>query len=129
MDGAQEFANKLNFIERELTALKTAHMHPLGSVSFYRRQQDIRVDLPQEEDNRFAVVVKIESSSYTPIVQIGFFIAQAARFSIDGTGIRNNGTEIYYNLSVNRVSSFVVDFTFDVISSVGIVDVYRTGVI
>lgn len=74
--GDREFSDMITFCEKELTALKTSHMHPLGSLNFYTKRESITVNL-SESYGVYAVMfwldVKIETPTVTPpITQVGW---------------------------------------------------------
>ena len=132
MDGAQEFVNKLNFIERELTALKTAHNHPIGAISFNRKDQTLNITLNDLGygfwQSEFAIVVKVSSSDNTPIVQVGFD-SSGATFTNLNSGVRANNTEFWYNFNAYSMAGANCSMSFTVISSVDIDSIIKTGVI
>ena len=75
-NGEREFNQLLTSVEKELTALKTAHQHPLGSINFYTLTQNISVTLSENYgvyDKMFWVDITVASSSVAPpIVQVGW---------------------------------------------------------
>ena len=125
MDGAQEFANKLNFIERELTALKTAHRHPLGSMNLYQKRQN--VSLP---DGFAYITVKVAKADYTPIVQFAI-----DKVNINGglndvsVSISNDNTtyewiyEVFPNVGQSQVNT-----TVSVVASVEVLSITTRGI-
>ena len=117
MDGAQEFANKLNFIERELTALKTAHMHPLGSVIFYKKSTNLTFNAQFNK-----VIVSLAESSITPIVQIGFF-SQNNLLEAGSNVVSDTQYEYYF-----KAFSDGITVSLDVVSNVEILSITRSNV-
>jgi len=75
-NGEREFNESLVSVEKELTALKTAHIHPLGSINFYTKTETIEVtleDLYGTYYKDFWVDVTIQMPSVKPpIVQVGW---------------------------------------------------------
>ena len=75
-NGERELNELITSCEKELTALKTAHRHPLGALNFYNRQETLNITLTEEYgayDALFWVDVTIDTPDVTPpIVQIGW---------------------------------------------------------
>ncbi len=75
-NGEREFNELLTSVEKELTALKTSHKHPLGSIDFFTKTETISVSLSQQYGiyaYMFWVDVHVEAPTVTPpIVQIGW---------------------------------------------------------
>ena len=67
---------KLKQIRRELTALKTAHIRPLGTLDFFHSSTTFTVNLSDTYGTymaTFNIVVQIETPTATPpIVQTGW---------------------------------------------------------
>lgn len=84
---------KLKHIKRELTALKTAHDRPLGTLDFFHANKTFTVNLTSSYGVYVAtvnIVVQIETPTVTPpIVQTGwdtpngFYRVQFLDFSVN----------------------------------------------
>jgi len=75
-NGEREFNSLLVSVEKELTALKQSHRHPLGAIDFYTSTQTINVSLSLNYgvyDKMFWVDVKVKTPEVKPpIVQVGW---------------------------------------------------------
>ena len=75
-NGEREINELITSCEKELTALKTSHRHPLGALNFYNKQETLDITLTEEYgayDALFWVDVTIATPDVTPpIVQIGW---------------------------------------------------------
>lgn len=68
-------AKRLKEIDRELTALKTAHQRPLGTLDFLQKSLGFTVNLGSFGATSIEVTVTIETPAVTPpIVQTGWSI-------------------------------------------------------
>lgn len=74
---------KLKEVDRELTALKTAHQRPLGTLDFLQKSIDFTVNLGSYGYASINVTVTIDAPTVTPpIVQTGWSVPQNC-YSID----------------------------------------------
>jgi len=75
-DGEREINDLIKTCENELTALKTSHQHPLGSLDFFSKTQTLTINLNYSYgayDATFWVDVTIQAPDVMPpIVQIGW---------------------------------------------------------
>lgn len=75
-NGEREICELIKSCENELTAIKTSHRHPLGSLDFYSFTQTLNISLTSSYgvyDALFWVDVTIQTPDVTPpIVQIGW---------------------------------------------------------
>lgn len=68
---------KLKEVDRELTALKTAHQRPLGTLDFLQKSIDFTVSLGSYGNASINVTVTIDTpTAVPPIVQTGWSIPQ-----------------------------------------------------
>ena len=130
MDGAGELNQKLKFIEKELTALKTAHTHPLGSGGFYQQTKRITVNLPYTGaggydawSKQFGILVKIADTDKTPIIQIGVLINTGPNWTIIGTGVSGNEFWRNYGVWSNTSAYTKAEIDVSVVSSVEILEI------
>ena len=76
--GDKEIDAMITSMERELTALKTSHQRPLGSLDFFTKTEDLNITLDSQYGTytkTFWVDVTIQTPEVTPpIVQIGWDI-------------------------------------------------------
>ena len=76
--GDREVDAMITSMERELTALKTSHQRPLGSLDFFTKTEDLNITLDSQYGTytkTFWVDVTIQTPEVTPpIVQIGWDI-------------------------------------------------------
>lgn len=94
---------KLKEVDRELTALKTAHQRPLGTLDFLQKSSEFTVNLDSYGAASINVTVTIETPTVTPpIVQTGWSVPQNC-YSVDLTAFNTsaNYSQWTYKLSIN----------------------------
>lgn len=112
---------KMKQIKRELTALKTAHQRPLGTLDFFSDSSTFTVNLSESGGTYLAtinVIVTIADPTVTPpIVQTGwdtpqgFYRVQFLDFSVN-----TSFTQWTYKLELNSAGSTITSATMKVTS-------------
>lgn len=79
----KEFDSLLTDMEREITALKTAHQRPLGVLNFFRKTEIFTINLAHDYSSFYSatikLVIRVEPSDKPPIFQIGYNIPRGVR--------------------------------------------------
>jgi hypothetical protein len=132
-NGEREINNLLTSCEKELTALKTAHRHPLGALDFYNKRETLNINLSESYgvyEALFWVDVTIETPDVTPpIVQIGWDVPSGFNYvDLFEYNINANYSVWSYKLFLQSPSKTTAVLPVSAISSVKINSIsYRSA--
>ena len=115
--GERQIDSMITSMERELVALKTAHKHPLGSLDFFTKTEQLQLTLPEQYGTHyllFWVDVTIQTPEITPpIVQIGWDIPQGFNY-VDLFDYNMNATYSTWSYKMSLASPTISSATFNV---------------
>jgi len=127
-NGEREICELITSCERELTALKTSHRHPLGSLDFYQQSETLSLSLTQEYgtyDILFWLDVTIETPTVTPpIVQIGWDVPNGFNYvDLYEYNINDSYSVWSYKLFLQSPTISTASFKVTAVSSLPIVSI------
>ena len=110
---------KMKQIKRELTALKTSHQRPLGTLDFFSQSSTFNVNLSESGGTYLAtidVIVTIETPTTTPpIVQTGWDTPQGFyRVQFLDFNVSNNFSQWTYKLELNSAGASISSATMKI---------------